>query len=364
MQYYYQDKSFIINRVPETQQNNLLPWNAADELMLQHLSKMPATKGNTAIVHDRFGFLSCTLSSYKPLSIYLNHSQKEALEQNMSVNNIPKQDVSIMNPTQSIDQDLELVLMKMPKSTDLFHYYLQHLSKHLTENSVLIVGFMTKYFSQQSLEIAKKYFEEATQTKAQKKARLLILKKPKNPSLDHELIHELPYKDKIFKQYYGVFSGKNIDYASQFFMENMEIKEEDRKVLDVGCGNGVLAWHIQQENKKAQVNLLEDNYLALESAKMNISEESAHFHFNHQLNKLHTKDFDLVVSNPPFHFEHENNIEISLSLFMQIKKGLKKGGNFQLVANKHLNYKIHLEKIFSSVEILAQNNKFIVYKCE
>ena len=55
--------------------------------------------------------------------------------------------------------------------------------------------------------------------------------------------------------------------------------------------------------------------------------------------------------------------EVSLNLFKQVWKILKPRGRFQLVGNKHLNYKTHLEKIFPHVESIAENDKFVVYSC-
>ncbi|MGB1284834.1 MAG: methyltransferase, partial [Polaribacter sp.] len=69
------------------------------------------------------------------------------------------------------------------------------------------------------------------------------------------------------------------------------------------------------------------------------------------------------VSNPPFHFEHENNIEVALNLFSEVQNCLKLGGRFVLVANKHLNYKTHLDKLFCKTEVLAENKKFVIYEC-
>ncbi|WP_417238930.1 methyltransferase, partial [Bizionia sp.] len=73
--------------------------------------------------------------------------------------------------------------------------------------------------------------------------------------------------------------------------------------------------------------------------------------------------FDLVVSNPPFHFEHENNIEVALKLFTGVENCLKNGERFLLVANSHLNYSTHLTKLFTSVSVLKQNKKFQIIEC-
>ena len=60
---------------------------------------------------------------------------------------------------------------------------------------------------------------------------------------------------------------------------------------------------------------------------------------------------------------NENNIEVSVGLFAQVKTKMKERGRFILVANKHLNYWTHLEKIFPNTEVMAIDDKFEVYDC-
>ena len=73
--------------------------------------------------------------------------------------------------------------------------------------------------------------------------------------------------------------------------------------------------------------------------------------------------FDLVVSNPPFHFENETNIEVSIKLFQEVGRCLKEDGKFQLVASRHLNFNTHLIKIFADVYVIAEDEKFEIYEC-
>jgi 16S rRNA G1207 methylase RsmC len=52
-----------------------------------------------------------------------------------------------------------------------------------------------------------------------------------------------------------------------------------------------------------------------------------------------------------------------LGLFKEVKRCLKTGGRFQLVASQHLNFKTHLVKLFKEVNITAENDKFVIYEC-
>ncbi|MBT3407630.1 methyltransferase, partial [Candidatus Woesearchaeota archaeon] len=71
-------------------------------------------------------------------------------------------------------------------------------------------------------------------------------------------------------------------------------------------------------NLKSLVKLIDDFYLAIESAKLNLKGEDVYFHYNDTLKEIEENSIDLVVSNPPFHFEYETNIEISLNLFKDV----------------------------------------------
>jgi 16S rRNA G1207 methylase RsmC len=343
-----------ISRYPKTQNQSLRAWSAADELTLEYIkqNKLPE---NAIIYNDRFGYLTCHLPQAKTICVY--KSQEKAITQNFEAN-----DLGQFTPV-SLFEDLdatETALISLPKSLDLFELYLQHIYNNSSKNVVVVCSFMTRHFSKRILEIASQYFEIIEQSKAKKKARLLVLKNKKQLK-QKTLVNEVTFEEHTFKQYYGVFSSKNIDYATQFLVKNLDLKSSDKTILDLASGNGVLAFYAQQKNPKAEIYLLDDFALAIESSKLNL--KKAHFYYNDSLNDFKDTFFDFIISNPPFHFEHENNIEVSLELFQQVFNKLKQSGRFQLVANNHLNYKTHLLKIFPEVNITAENEKFVVYEC-
>ena len=362
MKYTYQEKTFTIDRYPTTDNKSLQAWSAADEHILNYLEEKKIACEKAVIYNDRFGFLSTILSENKPTAIIDFKSQEKAFQINFEDN-----ELKIELPTNSSIGDLtdqyNLALIKIPKSLDLFRLQLAQAHGALSENGEVICGFMTKYFSKQYLTIAAEYFEDCNQSKAWKKSRILILKGKKVVEKEN-LITEIEFSgNKVFKQHYGVFSAKNIDHATQFFIDNMDVRLDHNKILDLGSGNGILAYAIQEEKPLTEIHLLDDSLLALESSKMNIEGEKILFHYNDCLADFEDHSFDLIISNPPFHFEHETNIEVALDLFKEVKRVLKKGGSFQMVTSNHLNSKTHLYKLFHKVDIVSQDLKFVVYNC-
>ena len=353
---YYQ-----LQRYPETVDKSLKAWSNAELMVLDYFFKNKKSK-KVHLFNDRFGVWNCALQKHEVTTVYTYASQQKAIELNLKLNKVETK-VVYKNPLESLQQ-VELALIKIPKSLELFELFLKQIHQSSTNETEVVCGFMTKYFSTSFLTIAERYFDVIEQSKAWKKARLLLLKQPKSNISDVELIKNIDFKGTVFKQYYGVFSSGHIDIGTQFFLEHLTIYNHERKILDLACGNGVIGHKVLQLNPNTEITLLDDFNLAIESSKLNIDNKKATFICDNTLTSLKEKSFDVVVSNPPFHFEHENNIEVSLVLFKEVLACLKHEGRFVLVANKHLNYKTHLSVLFNEVTIIKENTKFIIYECK
>ncbi len=360
MKFNFKDRTFEIKRYPPTTNRSLQPWNASDELILDYISKIRVESNSLALINDRFGFLATTLFKAKPLSIVNHRSHKKAIEKNYTSNSLVLKPNMFKTPFEHLSH-IDIGVIKVPKSLATFELYIQLLHRLLPEHGAVICGFMTKYFTPQLLEISRKYFYDVEQSKAKKKARLLILRSKK--VIEHQIVTEfIKYNGQSYQQYPGVFSSGHIDYATQFLLKHFKVHPNESIILDMASGNGVIAVNTLAQNPDAEVHLLDDSFLAIESSKLNINKR-AHFHWNDSLEDFKDGSLDLVVSNPPFHFEFETNIEVTLELFRQVYRCLKESGRFVLVANRHLNYKTHLDKVFKRCSVTKENDKFVVYEC-
>lgn len=363
MNYTYKDKSYNIIRYPKSTNRSLQAWSAADEHLLKYLDDIELNTKNISIYNDRFGFLSCLLNSNKPTTIISFKSQEKSCSMNLASNNLGVSEDQFVTPLSKLSKSIQITLVRIPKSMELFKLYLIHISQTLTEDGIVICSFMTKYFSPKMLEVAKDYFEQVEQSKAWKKSRLIILRKKKKNAKSNILNTISVNERKVLQQYYGVFSAKNIDYATQFLLEHIEVKADENCILDLASGNGIIASFIRDKKPESNIHLLDDSFLAIESSKINLKDKNSFFHYNDSFDDFENDFFDIVVSNPPFHFEYENNIEISFSLFKEVKRCLKENGRFMLVSSKHLNLNTYLIKLFGEVKIIAENQKFEIYEC-
>jgi len=357
---------YKINRYPTTSDRSLKAHSAADEYLLQHTKELTLAGKQITIYNDRFGYLSTHLAQHNPTLVTSYKSQEKSILANLQSNDIDITNVRFQNHLGE-GAPTDIALVRIPKSLDLLRLYFAEILASANDDTVVVCSFMTKHFTKQLLTVAGEHFEDVNQSLAWKKSRLLLLSKPKQKT-GQELIHEVSYQDKtgtehVLRQYYGVFSAKHIDYATQFLLEHLDIDDTDNKILDLASGNGVIAYACRLQNKEAEIHLLDDSQLAIASSQLNLTDANTTFHHSDTMNELPDSHFDLVVCNPPFHFEHENTIDIALALFKGARRVLSATGRFVCVANLHLNYKTHLEQLFTQVDSLAQNDKFVVYQC-
>lgn len=358
---YFQNKKYKLERYPKTSNKSLKAWNAADELLLSAINEADLINRSIVVAHDSFGALYTALSHWEPTAIINNASQLIATRKNLELNDL-NPSVRYSNPLNLKVEKIELAFIKLPKSMDLFRLYLQQIYNKLTVEGKVLCGFMTRNFSSKYVDIAEEYFEEVTQSRAEKKARLLILKSPKKDVPAKGLFHNIPNDLGLnLKQYLGVFSANRIDFATQLLLEHIPPLSERAKVIDLACGNGVIGAYMKKENATIDLTVLDDSYLAIQSAKLNLGKNGVTYLWKDRIPQQ--LRFDYIFCNPPFHLEYENTIDIALSLFDSAAKVLIPGGQFFIVANNHLNYRTHLSKLFEEVQIIHRSDKYQVIKC-
>ncbi|NOQ70633.1 MAG: methyltransferase [Crocinitomix sp.] len=353
------NKVLKLKRIPATDHPSLRAWNAADELMVD---EMPTKEKTLGIYNDGFGYISCQLANQNPIIITDLKSQEVAIKTNATANQIELDATHFFLLKDELPKQLGIAYLKIPKSLALFETYLQHIHANLLDDGKVICGFMTKYFNKNWLATAGKYFENVEQSKAKKKARLIILsgKKEVTPSNN---IESFEYEHFNLEQHKGIFSAGKVDKATNYLLQNLKVPENHALVLDMACGNGIIGKWILDKTEVDEMHFLDDSNLALESAKLNVTDKKAQFHHNYELNHFEENSLDWVITNPPFHFENTIDISIPIKLCRAAKLRLKPGGVLTIVANSNVGYEAFLKSHFTKIEIQESNHQFKIYNC-
>ncbi|OOF79030.1 16S rRNA (guanine(1207)-N(2))-methyltransferase [Rodentibacter caecimuris] len=172
-----------------------------------------------------------------------------------------------------------------------------------------------------------------------------------HPQLNGLTIHSLP----------GVFSANELDVGTALLLStlNQSIKG---KVLDLGCGAGVIGAMVKKLNPKSNVTMTDIHAMALESARKTLSKNQLEGDvFASDVFSDVEGKFNLIISNPPFHDGIDTAYQAVKTLITQAKWHLNQGGELRIVANAFLPYPDLLQQHFGQFEVLAQTSKFKVY---
>lgn len=162
----------------------------------------------------------------------------------------------------------------------------------------------------------------------------------------------------------GVFGHGKVDEGTRLMLESIEtsLPKKQLSVLDMGCGDGIIsAWFAQRGH---QVTAVDVSAFAVEACRRTLmaNQLSGRVLESDVYSALDGEQFDLIVSNPPFHQEREVTYAPSVRLIAEATNHLSAKGQLVLVANAFLPYPDVLARTFNGFETLADNRRFKVYR--
>ncbi|WP_020569125.1 class I SAM-dependent methyltransferase [Neolewinella persica] len=370
----YQDQRFQLPANALGGERNAPKLKPADELLLDWAYETAGTTEleDIGIYHDRAGVLCTCVRAQKKRFVSNSSGHYSSLKSSYHKNGLgPVPD--LVSPLEVMPSGIRINILQVPKSLELFELYLRHLAANAGPETHLACVFQTRYFTPKLVEIAGKYATEVKQSRAYKKARLLLLSDFLPVAATAVPLTEVSYGDISYQQYPGVFSANHIDYATQFMLDewatNERLTEIDAplEILDVGCGNGIIGDYLLGRYPKARLTATDISQVAVASTRLNLAnhgyQDRAKVMIAASISEIEQpKRFDLIVTNPPFHNEYQTDISVSLDLFLQASERLSASGYLVVVANRHLNYLTHLRRYFDEVITVAENDKFTVYR--
>lgn len=159
-----------------------------------------------------------------------------------------------------------------------------------------------------------------------------------------------------------VFSRDGLDAGSQLLLSTLTPHTKG-KVLDVGCGAGVLSAALASHSPKVRLTLCDVSAPAVEASRATLAANGldGEVFASNVFSEVKGR-FDMIISNPPFHDGMQTSLDAAQTLIRGAVRHLNSGGELRIVANAFLPYPKILDETFGFHDVIAQTGRFKVYR--
>jgi len=357
-------------RQPEQSDEPLQAFDAADEYLLSHIAQHGLTLPTRVLVlNDNFGALAISLAPHAAvISSTDSFLGVQALEKNLARNGQAFDAVPVIPASEPLTGVFDWVLIRVPKTLALLEEQLIRLQGKLAPGAKVIAAGMIKHLPRSAGQLLEEYIGPVHASLAVKKARLLFATpedKPVQPS-PYPTLYTLDEPKIELLNHANVFCRDGLDIGTRAFLPFLPKNLGSARVADLGCGNGVLAIASALANPDAQYTLVDESFMAVQSAQENwraaLGERQAVIHAGDGLAGQAPDSLDVVLCNPPFHQQQTVGDFLAWRMFQQARAALVTGGALYIVGNRHLGYHSKLARLFRGVEQVGSTPKFVILK--
>jgi 16S rRNA (guanine1207-N2)-methyltransferase len=363
-----------LTRFPEDPRDRLRAWDASDEYLLRHLAeeRVPLD-GTVVVVGDRWGALVTALAAHGPVQITDSHLAQEATRANLARAGAEPDAVRLLTTQDPPPGRIDVLLVRVPKSLALLEDQLLRLAPAVHPGTVVVGTGMVKEIHTSTLRLFERILGPTRTSLAEKKARLIFctpdpaLERPGSPwPYVYTLPDDVgPAAGSTVVNHAGVFCADRLDIGTRFFLRHLP-DGRGRRVVDLGCGNGVVGTAVALGDPDAEVLFVDESFQAVASAeatyRANGAPGHAEFRVGDGLAGVPSGSVDLVLNNPPFHSHQATTDATARRMFAGARRTLRPGGELWVVGNRHLGYHVTLRKLFGNSQLVASDPKFVVLK--
>jgi len=363
---------YRLQRLPARRREPLRAWDAADEYLLRQLAAQggPAADSRILILNDSFGALATALHAFPLWAASDSVLGQEATRLNYRANGLAADKLRLLTSLEMPRGSPGLVIIRAPKTLALLEYQLHRLRPLLSPATRILVAGMMKALPAAVWKLLESRLGPVQTFPGRKKAKLMEVRfapglvTPPNPYPGSYRLENTPYR---IINHANVFSREKLDIGTRFFLEHLPRRQGEERILDLGCGNGVLALMTLHHNPEARVYCVDESHMAVASARATLEaafgpEHGAEFYAAWNLAPFSSGSMDRVLCNPPFHQQQVVGDHIARNMFRDARRVLREGGELWVVGNRHLGYHKTLKRLFGNAELIASNPKFVALR--
>jgi len=338
-----------------------------NQLLIRNIEALSATRPLLVNIADD-GFIGQYLAQHPTAHLDSYHSNYSEYKATQRLENSRVKSHFCVEYQAKSQHDMAII--HFPKSKAEFSFTLAMLAESMSENATIIIVGENKAGVKSAEKLSKDYLDFCHKVDAARHCLMYIGKfKTLLPRFDLQQFYKyypVQVQEKSLKiaALPGVFSQNALDTGTEVLLAHLPEKITG-KVLDFGCGAGVIAAYIGTVYPDIKLSLLDVSALALHSAQttLSLNQLSGQFIASNSLSNVQER-YDFVISNPPFHQGVKTHYAATEQFLGDIKQHLTAKGCITIVANSFLKYAPIMEKSIGKTETLSVEKGFAVYQCQ
>lgn len=370
-----------LRREPDFDAPELLAHDAADTLILETAAERLAAAhpGDVVVIGDRHGALTLGAAHVYGVWGIRTHQDpllgERALAQNARAlaaggSTAPAESVYESHPLgASLLVGAKTVLVQLPRGLEALEEIAWAIARYADPDVRVFAGGRVKHMTLAQNEVLGRYFGEVRAGLAKRKARVLAASAPlpgeAAPFPKWGADPDLPFELAAFG---ATFGGPKLDHGSRLLLATLDAQRADgtapSRVLDLGCGNGVLAVSAALRWPDAEVIASDQSAAAVAATRLTAEKggvgERIAIHRADGTEALPANWADLILLNPPFHTGSTVHAGVAHRLIRDCGRALAPGGELRLVFNSHLAYRRLVTQAIGPVTQLARDRTFTV----
>lgn len=271
-------------------------------------------------------------------------------------------------------QQYDAAIIRLPKSHASFDMVLHATASSVKEDGMIIVYGMNDEGIKGAQKKLNASFGDSEVIGYKQRCRVLAAHNTPHEEIrenldDFKMLSEISYNHAPLSEiltipivfYPGMFAAGDLDVGTKTLLDAaLPHIDDNQRILDYGCGSGVIACIIHRLYPETKIDLLDRDSISLEAVRENFPQHNRLIAAD-SLAGCTEEEYDLIISNPPIHTEKEEHYRTLHQLITNAPTHLKNDGKLIIVTQSRLDLKEYFDRAHMSAHILTEDVHFTVW---